>query len=108
MNFILGLIALYSATAVAAEMTCQIKLNLEPQLSATVVTHVNKKTAIGATKGIYAYVTEKENNYFIVEAFLADYEARIYGEGFLKQTSDRLTASIWSRENQIELTCLKK
>ncbi len=99
--------AFLPAVALSTPLRCQINLNLSPLFSGQVESQTGQKVLVAHTATIDAYVTEKENHFFIIEAFLADYEARIYGEGFIKVLGDQISASIWGRENQIEISCVQ-
>ena len=91
----------------AASLECQISVNGEKVLSAPVQTLALQKISIGRIDGISAYVTEKTDSIFLVEAFLASQEARIYAEGSLKNTGESLAATFWGRQSWTEITCRK-
>jgi hypothetical protein len=89
----------------AATLSCDLKINDQVMTKKSVQTTLDQKTPIGNAQEIYAYVTEKKENYYVVEAFLASYEVRIYGEGFIKQENDFVKAALWGREILTEIKC---
>lgn len=91
----------------AEVLDCQIALNLTPVLKQKVTLEGTEKVLIGSNSGISAYVTAKENNQFLVEAFLEDVEMRMYGEGKILQAGDSVSASLWSRNSLIDIKCQK-
>lgn len=106
MKIYLSLLALaVSFNVYSAELLCDISVNLDILSQTTVTTELNEKTSIDSVGSVTAYVTEKENNHYIVEAFLADHEIRIYGEGTLRDKSDKVVASAWSRDSIIDIQC---
>jgi hypothetical protein len=90
-----------------AELKCQILLNGELAFTNVLQTHQEFKTAIGKIPAVTAYVTEKENSFFSVEAFLGSEEVRIYGEAYARTTNDRISATLWSRQNLVEVKCVR-
>lgn len=98
-------IVVLSSFARAANLNCEMKRNGEPLLQAHVETNLQNKTLIANQDPIIAYVSEKPGHVFVVESFLADYEARIYAEGILKQSTDHLQASLWGRNLSIDIQC---
>jgi len=104
-NILAILIGLYSINAFSAELICDISVNLDILSESTVATKLNEKTPIDSVGNVIAYVTEKEKSHYIVEAFLADHEMRIYGEGTLRESTDKVVASAWSRESIIDIEC---
>jgi len=99
------LIGLFSINAFSADLICDISVNLDILSESTVTTKLNDKTPIDTVGNIVAYVTEKEKSHFIIEAFLADHEMRIYGEGALRESTDKIVASAWSRDSIIDIEC---
>ena len=95
----------FSAFAHATPLFCDISNNLSVVYSAKVKSLINEKVLIGNAGVVTAYVTEKNNNIFIVEAFLANQEARIYAQGNLNNTHEFVIASFWNRENIIDVSC---
>jgi hypothetical protein len=92
----------------ATLLTCDISLNSKKILShSNINTQVNEKVAIGESQGIIAYVTEKVDSSFSVEAFLANEEARIYAEGPLKNSGEKVSASFWGRDSLVDVLCSK-
>jgi hypothetical protein len=94
-----------SLRSFANTLDCEIKLNDEVKLQTRVETMLGEKTSIGKFQGLAAYVTEKPNRFHSLEVFLPDYEARIYGEAYLKASKDRLVATLWGREMLVEVLC---
>src|SRR4051812_5479747 len=92
-----------SFNLLAADLVCDISVNLDILSETNVSTTLNTKTRIDALEGITAYVTEKEKSHFIVEAYLADYDMRIFGEGTIKDKEDRLIATAWGRDSIVDI-----
>lgn len=106
MKKIIGLLTFaISFNLFAAELFCDISVNLNILSETNVSTILNSKTRIDALEGITAYVTEKEKSHFIVEAYLADYDMRIFGEGTIKDSEDRLVATAWGRDSIVDIEC---
>lgn len=106
MKIYLSILALFlSFNVYSAELLCDISVNFDILSESTVTTGLNEKTPIDSVGSITAYVTEKENNHYIIEAFLADHELRIYGEGSLREKSDKVVVSSWSRDSIIDIQC---
>ncbi len=99
------LISLFSLNAFSAELVCDISVNLDILSESTVTTSLNEKTPIDSVGNVIAYVTEKDKSHYIIEAFLADHEMRIYGEGALRESTDKVVASAWSRDSIVDIEC---
>ncbi len=91
--------------ALAAPLSCEIKINGASELNKTVETSLNQKMIIGETDSFRSFVTEKENNFFSLEVFLGPYEARIYSEAYLKEPGDKLNLNFWGRDMLLEIQC---
>lgn len=100
-----ALLLTLSLKAFSADLLCDISVNLDILSESTVATSLDQKILIDRVGTVTAYITEKENHHYVVEAFLADHEMRIYGEGTLREKSDRLVASSWSRDAIIDIEC---
>lgn len=98
-------VLMMSAHAGAKEVSCMISQNLEPVSQMTIFSEPGKKMAIDRVEGISAYITEKDNNLFILEAYLLDYDVRGYSEGHLHHPSDKLTFALWGRDSVVEIAC---
>ena len=101
---LLSLIVL-SSKLYSTELDCSIQLNLDIISETRVSSVLGLQKSIDALEGISAYVTEKGNGDYIVEAYLADYELRIYAEGSLRDPKDKLVASLWGRESIVDVEC---
>lgn len=97
----------FLSTAQATTLNCEILNNLSVIHSIKIQSALNEKILIGNTGPLVAYVTEKAQNIFIVEGFLADQEARIYAQGPLKLPGESIVASFWNRENIFDISCRK-
>ena len=95
----------FSVSAFATELNCQIAESLTPVLKVRVNTQAMQKTLIGKTQDITAYVTEKADKSFSVEAFLHSAEIRIYADGPIQASGQKLTASYWSRDSLYDIQC---
>jgi hypothetical protein len=94
-----------SSNLYSAELVCSIRQNLDPISETQVSTSVDQKISIDSVEGVYAYVTEKAEGHFILEAYLVDYDLRIYGEGSLRETKDKVIASAWGRSSMVDIEC---
>ena len=103
--FLLLLLSLMSHQVFASDLKCQIAHDNEVVFKNKIALKINQKTLVGKTALVAAYVTEKENQNFILENFLVEYEARFYSQGVLNQKSDQLVSSIWGREHLIDISC---
>ena len=101
----LSIMSAFTLNLYSAELDCNIQLNLTEISEARVTTLLDQKKRIDSLEGISAYVTEKANSHFVIEAYLVDYELRIYAEGSLKNSGDRLVASTWGRESIVDIEC---
>lgn len=104
-KIIITLAFVLSANLMAADLVCDISVNQNIVSETIVTTNLNEKVNIDSVEGVYAYITEKEKNRYIVEAYLAQYDLRIYGEGSIKDNDDRLIASLWGRDSMIDIEC---
>jgi len=104
LSFIFFLLSALS-TLNATELDCKILHNMEPVFYSEVSTTENTKILIGSAEGIIASITEKKNNIFILEAYLADYDVRGYSEGLLNKEKDKLTFTLWGRASLAEVSC---
>ena len=94
-----------STSAFSKDLICDIKVNLDSVLTVPVSTTLKDKVMIGEVDEARAYITEQADNQFLVEAYLPDYEIRIYGLGTLREAKDTVTASLWGREYMIDIAC---
>lgn len=95
----------FSSFVNAATLHCEILNNLSLVQSTKVKTTPGEKVLIGNLGYLTAYVLEKNQNTFILEAFLPDQEARIYAQGNLNTDQDSVVASFWNRENIFDISC---
>lgn len=107
MGFLAALI-LGLVSSQASDLQCVIRKNDLKILQALVKTQRSRAVLIGLSEGVEAFVTEKENQMFMIEAYVPESDARIYAEGSLLRFSDKLSATIWSRKSLIDLECLPK
>ncbi len=94
-----------SSVAFSANLTCEIRLSNSLILRRDVATQKQAKTVIGETGEISAYVLEKENQHYTIEALLPEMDARIYAEGSLRELQDRVVASLWGRTLLVDVEC---
>jgi len=92
-------------SAHAADLDCTISINYEPVSQVTVTTKIGEKTLIDRVDGISAYITQRTENFFSLEAFIANYEIRGYSEGMLSGPSDKLNFSLWERTAITDISC---
>ena len=94
-----------STPAFSKVVNCEIKFNLDTISKTTVTTIPNQKVLIDDIDQAAAYITEEANGQFTVEAYLPDFDARIYGQGSLVNKTDKVSASIWGRAAMIDISC---
>lgn len=94
-----------SISAQAKNLACEIRLNDSVLTASTVQTIQGEKVSIGKLPGISAYIQEQADDVYRIEAFLPDYEARIYSQGKINASGDQLIASLWGREVLVEVQC---
>ena len=94
-----------SSIASAATLNCHIDINNDPLLQTSVETKTKQKVKIGDVDTVTAYITEKVDGIYTLEAFIANAEMRIYSEGMLKSSNDRLSTSVWSRDILLDIEC---
>ena len=102
---VIALLALISPTAFSKEIKCEFKLNLDTVYSKTVSTSLNQKNLIGEIDEVTAFITEAPNGQLTIEAYLPDFDARIYGQGSITNASDKVAVSIWGRPAMIDVIC---
>lgn len=98
---------LLSSPTFAAVLTCEVKESDSVVVSAQVNTELGSKVKIGETASIVAFVSEKPNSTFVVEAYLRNYDARIYGQGILRNSADQVLARLWGRYALIDIQCFR-
>lgn len=94
-----------ASTSFAKILICSLKLNNNLVVQNDIHTLLKEKVAFAKTDSIRAYVTENDNDLFSVEAFVGDYEIRIYADGVLKTSTDRLNLTLWGRDSMIDAEC---
>lgn len=106
MKTLVGIFIFLDAFHLKAEtVSCFYKKNLDSDGDVRVETVLNKKILLFDTGSLRAFITEKENSQFEIEAFLKDFEMRVYSMGSLD--SKPLNLSLWSREEIAEVSCRK-
>lgn len=91
----------------AANLLCQISRNTSVVFSTKAQSHLDEKVFLGRSQGVSAYVTEKSDSSFLVEAYLENEDVRIYAQGPLKNPGEKVIASLWGRESLVDITCGK-
>ena len=71
----------------------------------TVDTAVGEKISIAKSGQAIVYLTEKAKDEFSLEAFLPNDDSRIYSEGILRRSEDKLKLAYWGRNILIEIQC---
>lgn len=99
------LFSLLASSALANRVSCEVLMNDSKVFSNQVETTTNKKVLIGEMADWSAYVIEKADGVYTLEAYLPGSDARVYSTGLLKQVNDKLTASLWGRDILIDLSC---
>lgn len=106
-TILIALLLCFGLSVNATPLQCKISLNLKQVHSQTVESRLADKIPIGHSQGISAYVTEKAESSFLVEAFLEEEQVRIYGQGPLKNSGETVSASFWSRNTLADISCTK-
>lgn len=107
MKFAVLFLSLFCASQLwARTLRCDIRINNESVWSDTVKTLLGEKAKMTTVSGVTSYITEKPDDQFIVEAFVSQYEIRIYGQGPLKSASDQVGASLWGRDMMLDILCV--
>lgn len=103
---IAAFVFLFSLNCFSKTVVCEIRDEQIKILSSEMeIKQKQQKYFLGKAQLISAYVTEVLENEYEVEAYLSDSDIRIYAHGTLKTLQDKLTASLWSRSNLVELSC---
>ncbi|AGH95513.1 hypothetical protein [Pseudobdellovibrio exovorus] len=95
---------LLSSYAFAAEFKCRTLINLQEVSSTTVKTDGAKKIVIDDGTEAISYLSEKSNGGYTVEAYMYNYDMRLYSEGPASSERD-LSLSMWSRDVIYEVSC---
>ena len=98
---------LFSTQLWAATLNCEFSVNSQRVHTSQVDTVLSQKVPVGRTQQVVAYITEKQNSIFMLEAYLENQEARIYSQGYLNRTGEALLLAFWSREELLEVSCKK-
>lgn len=104
-HYFLTAFLLLSFTAQARTLTCEIKINSSVVARGKLNSQLQQKVPIIRLQSAAFFVTEKPNNFFSMEVYLPAYEARVFGEGHLRNPEDRVSVSFWSREALLEANC---
>ncbi|MDO9183613.1 MAG: hypothetical protein Q7U04_14460 [Bacteriovorax sp.] len=96
---------IFSTNLYCAQINCNILLNQDSISQVKVSTIINQKISISSAEGVFAFVTETEKDHYLIEAYLSDYDLRLYVEGTLRDNNDKLSASAWGRESMVEIAC---
>jgi len=103
---ILTAVSTFMSTQVfAKDLVCSADVNSELVFMNQVTPEKNEKVLIGREPNFTAYITQKENNVYILEAFIVNQETRIYSEGTIVQPENHIKLSLWSREEIIDIDC---
>lgn len=94
-----------SSASMAKSLTCLVQVNDSVVSEIQVETMTKQKIAISEVYSVQAFVTEKVDDIYILEAFIGNEQVRIYGEGMLRTPADRLVASLWSRGTMADIEC---
>ncbi|MGZ3690396.1 MAG: hypothetical protein ACXVAX_02760 [Pseudobdellovibrio sp.] len=91
----------------AATFECQTFLNLDVISSQVIETKLKDKVDVDSTDVARSYMTEKADNTFMLEVYLPDHEMRIYSEAAVTAENATITASMWARDQMIDVVCRK-
>lgn len=99
-------LGLSTATSFARPLHCEIKENGATVYTNQINSERHKRIEFGQTPSLSGYITEGDNGSFTIEAFIPNYDARVYAEGVLRVKTDKLTASLWTRQVLVDVQCL--
>lgn len=103
-GFLVICLLLFSSSVFAAEFKCRTLINLQEVSSNTIKTDGAKKIAIDDGMEAISYISEKADGTYMLEAYMYNYDMRLYSEGPVTSERD-LSLSMWSRDVIYEVSC---
>lgn len=104
--FFTSITTFMTLSAWSQDLFCEISYNNQVILKNKIyVNEKNQKISIGKSSVATAYISLSEKNVYTIEAFLPEYEVRIYGQGGLSNENEVINASLWGRESIVDVTC---
>jgi hypothetical protein len=104
---IAALFLVMSESAFSASFECQTFLNLDVISAQIVKTTKKEKVAVDETDVAVSYLTEKNNDTYLLEVYLPLSDMRIYSEAVVINRDQTITSSIWTREYMADVVCRK-
>lgn len=105
-SFLMIILMAMGTNVLAQDLVCSAYVNSELVFMNQVTPANNEKVLIGREPNFTAYITQKDNNIYILEAFIVNQETRIYSEGSLIQPESHIKLSLWSRDEIIDIDCV--
>lgn len=102
--FLVSTILLSSYFASAAQLQCRTLINLQEVVVSTVEAKIGQRVVINDGTEAVSYITDKGNGAYTLEAYLYNYDMRIYSEGPIVQERS-LSLSAWTRDVIYEVKC---
>lgn len=94
-----------SSLARAEDFYCDMVYNAKTILNTKVKAVSHEKVIIGKSSVISAYITAEDNTLYTIEAFIPEYEVRVYGKGSAQKEGDVVSASVWGRDSIVDVNC---
>lgn len=100
----IAMIFLFASVAGATTLNCETSLNLAKVAETAVETKGAQLVMIDDGAEAKSYISEKTPGFYTLEAYLYNYDMRIYSEGPIAD-GDRLSLSAWTRDVIYEVNC---
>lgn len=98
-------IFLFASAAEATALKCETLLNLSKVAEIQIETQGAQLIMIDDGTEAKSFISEKTPGFFTLEAYLYNYDMRIYSEGPI--TEGKLSLSTWTRDVIYEVVCRK-
>lgn len=104
---LIAFVLISSKIALAGTFECQTFLNLDAISAQVVKTELKVKTTVDITDAAQSFLTEKENDVYLLEVYLPESDMRIYSEASVVDLNFTIAASIWARDYMVDVVCRK-
>ena len=105
--FLFALVLINVQILKAATFECQTFLNLDVISAQVVKTEIRSKVDVDNTYIAHSFLTQKENNVYLLEVYLPEHDMRIYSEATVIENNTTITASLWTRDDMVDVVCRK-
>lgn len=103
---IIALTFLLSASmAKASDLVCNVKINAEEAAVTEFTVAPNTEVTYAVLEGYKFFVSNLGNSKFELEIYDSNGPTRSYATGHLRNLTDDLSWTLWSREILLETTC---